>query len=425
MIMTHDQQLSEPPDAVYTVQHACRACGAAIEPFLALGDLPLANALVSLEKKLEEQTRYPLTMARCVSCALVQLLETVHPELLFRHYNYVSSNSSAFVRHAKDLVERLIVERGLNSQSQIVEIASNDGYLLDHYRAAGVPVLGIEPAVNIAHMARERGIETICDFFSQELAIQLARDGRTADVIHANNVLAHVPDLRGVVAGISALLRPDGIAVIEVPFWYDLVDRLAFDTVYHEHQFYFALSPLVPLFASQGLTIVDVERITVHGGSLRIFALPGEGRTARASVAALLADETALGVNDLRTYERFAADVGAFRQELRDFLARLRHQGKTIAAYGAAAKGATLLNYCGIGSETIDFVVDRSTLKQGLAMPGVQIPILAPGQLIQRRPDYLLLLAWNFAGEIMAQQSDYAGAGGRFILPVPHPRVIG
>jgi SAM-dependent methyltransferase len=425
MTMTHEQQLPEPPDTVYTVQHACRACGAAIEPFLALGDLPLANALVSREKKSEEQPRFPLTMARCVSCALVQLLETVRPEHLFRHYNYASSNSSAFVRHAKDLVERLIGQRGLNSQSQIVEIASNDGYLLDHYRAAGVPVLGVEPAVNIAHMARERGIETICEFFSPELAIQLARAGRTADVIHANNVLAHVPDLRGVVAGISALLRPDGIAVIEVPFWCDLVDRLAFDTVYHEHLFYFALSPLVPLFALQGLTIVDVERITVHGGSLRIFAQPGEGRTAGASVAALLAGEAAWGVNNPATYERFAADVSALRQELRDFLARLRHQGKTIAAYGAAAKGATLLNYCGIGRETIDFVVDRSSLKQGLAMPGVEIPVLAPGQLMQRRPDYLLLLAWNFADEIVSQQVDYARAGGSFILPMPHPRVIG
>jgi SAM-dependent methyltransferase len=410
--------------ALIASERACRACGGKLESFLALGNLPLANALVPLDTPSANQQRFPLTVTRCTGCALVQLAETVNPEHLFRHYNYLSSNSPAFVAHAKDLAERIIAERKLDASSSVVEIASNDGYLLEHYRNAGVPVLGIEPAVNIAQVARQRGIETITEFFSRELAVRLAREGRVADVLHANNVLAHVSDLRGVVAGICAVLKPGGVAVIEVPYLRDLLENLEFDTVYHEHLCYFALTPLVTLFASEGLAIVCVERVAVHGGSLRIFAQRGPDASVSSSVLNLLAEEEEWGVHDVHVYDRFAAEVSALRLALPKFLLRLRAKGKTIAAYGAAAKGATLLNYCGIGRETIDFVVDRSLLKQGMAMPGVEIPILAPEQLMVRRPDYLLLLAWNFADEIVAQQQDYAQAGGQFILPVPQPRVV-
>jgi SAM-dependent methyltransferase len=348
----------------------------------------------------------------------------VDPRRLFRHYNYLSSTSPAFVAYTKHLVKRLVAEHKLDASSHVVEIASNDGYLLQHYRAMGVPVLGIEPAVNIAKIARERGIETITEFFSYDLAIKLAGEGRAADVLHANNVLAHVPALRGVVAGISVILKPGGVAVIEVPYLRDLINKLEFDTVYHEHLCYFALTPLVMLFNSEGLTILDVERVAIHGGSLRIFAQRAGGGPKSASVAGLLAEEKAWGVDDPRVYEQFADDVRAFRPALLNFLTDLRARGRTIAAYGAAAKGATLLNYCGIGRETIDFVVDRSSIKQGLAMPGVEIPILGPEELTRRRPDYLLLLAWNFAQEIIAQQSSYAHSGGRFILPMPRPHVL-
>ena len=354
----------------------------------------------------------------------MQLGEIVDPAHLFRHYNYLSSTSPAFVAHARLIVERLISGRQLGPGSRVVEIASNDGYLLQHYHAAGVPVLGIEPAINIAEVARAHGIETISEFFSRELAIRLAGEGLTADVLHANNVLAHVPDLRGVVAGIAAILKPEGIAVIEAPYLRDMIDKLEFDTIYHEHQCYFALTPLMELFASEGLTIVDVEPVAFHGGSLRIFAQRGSQRHRSENVTNLLAEEAAWGVAGPERYQRFGDDVRAFRPLLRDFLGDLRARGHSIAAYGAAAKGTTLLNYCGIGRETIDYAVDRSRLKQGMAMPGVGIVVVAPEELARRRPDYLLLLAWNFADEIVAQQQEYARAGGRFIVPLPVPRVI-
>ena len=391
---------------------------------LSLGDMPLANALVALGTPAEAQRRFPLTLMRCATCALVQLREIVDPAHLFGTYNYASSTSPAFVAHAKELVERLIAERNLGADSQVIEVASNDGYLLQHYQAAGVPALGIEPAANIAEIARRRGISTITEFFSHTLAQALAADGRKADVLHANNVLAHVPDLRGVAAGIAAILKPGGVAVIEFPYLRDLVDKLEFDTIYHEHQCYFALTPLVRLFATENLAVVDVEHLAVHGGSLRIFVQPGAGSPISLRATTLLAEEASWGVGSSALYRRFGDAVRAFRPTLRAFLDGLRAEGKTLAAYGAAAKGATLLNYCGIGHATIGFAVDRSPLKQGFALPGVEIPVLPPEELLRRQPDCLLLLAWNFADEIVAQQRAYAQAGGRFIVPVPTPRFI-
>ena len=400
----------------------CRACGHGTERFLAFGDLPLANALVPIGTAVED--RFPLTMTFCRGCGLVQLAETIDPARLFRHYVYLSSNSPAFLRHAQTLTHRLIKERSLGRDSRVIEIASNDGYLLQYYKNAGISVLGVEPARNIAEVARQRGIETIGEFFSPELAATLRADNRLADVIHANNVLAHVPDLRGFVAGLAAILRPKGIVVIEAPYVRDLVEKLEFDTVYHEHLCYFSLTPLIPLFARSGLEIFRVERIPVHGGSLRLFARATGGGPPEPSVAQMLADERHWGAADTTVYRRFADAVRSYRPTLRAFLANLRAAGKSIAAYGASAKGATLLNYCGVDRTLIDFVVDRSTLKQGLAMPGVQLPILAPDELLHRQPDFVLLLAWNFADEVMEQQAEYRRHGGRFIVPVPEPKIL-
>jgi SAM-dependent methyltransferase len=403
---------------------ACRGCGHATDPFLPYGDLPLANGLIYPELPHGAEARFPLTLTLCPACALVQLAESTDPETLFRHYLYQTSTSAAFVSHAGALAQRLIAERRLGPDNQVIEIASNDGYLLQHYRAAGVPVLGIEPAVNIAELARQRGIDTICEFFSQDFADRLRREGRRADVVHAHNVLAHVPNLNGFIGGIAAILAPDGVTVIEAPYLIDLVDNLEFDTVYHEHLCYFSLTPLVPLFARHGLQIAAVERIPIHGGSLRVFARHAGQWAPDGSVDAMLAHERDWGASDLSTYRRFADAVTAFRPAFRAFLGAVRARGKSVAAYGAAAKGATLLNYCGIGRETIDFVVDRSPLKQGLTMPGARLPILPAEQLLLRQPDFTVLLAWNFVDEILAQQAEYQRRGGRFGLPLPQPRVL-
>jgi len=303
-------------------------------------------------------------------------------------------------------------------------VASNDGYLLQHYVAAGVPVLGIEPAANIAKVARERGIETVSEFFGRDLARALRASGRVADVIHANNVLAHVPDLRGVVAGFRELLAPSGLAVIEAPYVRDMIDHCEFDTIYHEHLCYFSLTALDRLFRSEGLTIVDVEHLPIHGGSLRIFATPSASSPARSgSVDAMLADERAWGVDKDATYAAFASDVETVRRDLIALVDELRREGHHVAAYGAAAKGATLLNYAGIGADRIDFVADRNTYKQGRYMPGARIPIVAPSALLDRAPAYTLLLTWNFADEIFAQQAEYRARGGKFIVPVPRVEI--
>jgi SAM-dependent methyltransferase len=326
--------------------------------------------------------------------------------------------------HAAALVEELVESRGLDRQSQVVEIASNDGYLLRHYQQHGIPVLGIEPARNIAEAARRDGIPTLCRFFDAELAHQLVREGKRADVVHAHNVLAHVADLDGFVRGIEVLLKRDGIAVVEVPYVRDLVERCEFDTIYHEHLCYFSLTSLAALFSPRGLSIVHVERVPIHGGSLRLHIAPGQ-QLADRSVDLLLAEVVDWGVRRLDPYLAFAGRVDRLRQELREFLEHLKGQGKRIAAYGASAKGSTLLNSIGIGSETLDFVVDRSPVKQGRYTPGTRLPIYAPGKLLEEMPDYVLLLTWNFTDEIIGQQREYLERGGRFIIPIPEVRVLG
>jgi SAM-dependent methyltransferase len=401
---------------------ACRSCSkAGLETILSLGAMPLANSLLRADQLAAPEPRHPLDLAFCPACSLVQITETVSPEELFRDYLYFSSFSDGMVAHARELVGRLVRERRLGAQSLAVEVASNDGYLLQWYKTASVPVLGIEPARNVAAVAeRDRGIPTIAEFFDLALAQRLAAEGRRADVIHANNVLAHVADLAGFVAGIRTLLAPGGVAIIEVPYLGEMIPRLEFDTIYHEHLCYFSLTALDALFRRHGLAIADVEEIALHGGSLLLQVARDEDAAITAPrVAALLARERSIGMTAPPYYADFAPRVARWRDQFRAFLAAQRREGRRIAAYGAAAKGATLLNAAGIGRESIDFVVDRSTYKQGLFMPGVHLPIRPTEALLEEQPDLVVLLAWNFREEIVAQQAEYVRRGGRFVVPIP------
>jgi SAM-dependent methyltransferase len=391
---------------------------------LSLGSMPLANSLPTPEDLLVPEPRYPLELAVCAGCALVQITRTVAPEELFSEYAYFSSYSSTLVERAEALVARMIEERGLGTDSLVVEVASNDGYLLQHYVMRGVPTLGIDPARNVAEAAQARGVSTLCEFFGLPVAERLRGEGRRADVIHANNVLAHVPEVNGFVSAIARLLADQGTVVIETPYVVDLLDKLEFDTIYHEHVFYYSLTALRNIFQSNGLVLVDVEHVDVHGGSLRAFAqLPGAAQP-HDSVSQFLAAEHRRGIGDVAYYRGFSDRVIALGRELRDLLSSLKAEGHRIAAYGAAAKGAVLLNAFGIGPAELDFVADRNPYKQGRVMPGVHVPIVGPERLLEDMPDYVLLLAWNLEQEVLAQEADYCTRGGRFIVPIPKPRVV-
>jgi len=402
----------------------CRICSqVGLNPVISLGNTPLANALLREEELDASESKWPLDLAWCPTCSLVQITETVPPEKLFRDYPYFSSFSDTMVSHARSIVERISDARQLGPDSLVVEVASNDGYLLQWYRKAGIPVLGIEPARNIARVAEaERGVRTISEFFGQDLARELVVSGERADVIHANNVLAHVADLNGVISGFATLLKPDGVAVIESPYLKDLMDHVEFDTIYHEHLCYFSLTALTQLFGQHGLEIVDVERLKIHGGSLRIVAAKAGHMSVKQGVYELL-DEEAAWVRNPEFYSSFGERVESLGQELVSLLHTLKANGNRIAVYGASAKGSTLLNYFGIGSDLLEYVVDRSTVKQGQYTPGTRLKIHDPSRLMEDQPDYCLLLTWNFAEEVLAQQSQYRRQGGKFIIPIPNVRV--
>lgn len=398
----------------------CRSCGAGgLVPVLDLGLQPLANALRHPDQRGQAEPRFPLDLALCRSCSLVQILDSIPPEAIFTDYPYFSSVIPTLVEHARVLATRIVREQGLGPGDTVVELASNDGYLLQHYGALGVRVLGIEPARNIAEVAEARGIPTLTEFFGREMGVQLAADGIAPAVVHAHNVLAHVPDLNGFVAGISALIHSGGCAVIEAPYVKDLLDDCEFDTIYHEHLCYYSLTAIDALFRAHDLRVERVERIPIHGGSLRIFARRTGFASPDPTVAALLAEERGWGVGTEEPYIAFAREVVRMKESLSGLLAKLKDGGYSLAAYGAAAKGSTLLNTFGIDGTTLDFVADASPHKQGYYTPGSDLEVRPPSALLELMPDYVLLLAWNFADEILEQQREYRARGGRFIVPIP------
>ena len=403
---------------------SCRSCGAGeLEIFLSLGSLPLSDGFLAPGDLAGTEPRYPLDVAFCPSCALVQILETVPPEQLFAaDYPYFSSFTDALLEHSAANVERRIEEQRLDEHSLVIELASNDGYLLQYYRARGIPVLGIDPAPGPVAAARAKGIDTLQAFFGRDLAAELAAQGRRADVLHANNVLAHVADTNGFVAGIGMLLKDDGVAVLEVPYVRELIDNGEFDTIYHEHLCYFSVTALAGLFRRHGLALNRVEPLKIHGGSLRLFVAKHE--RADRSVDEHLRAERQLGLDRLEYYADFSSRVAQIRDELRALLERLRRDGARIAGYGAAAKGTILLNFAGIGRQVLEFVADRNVHKQGRYVPGVRLPIVSPARILQQQPDYLLILPWNFKEEIMQQQGEYRRRGGRFIVPVPEVVIV-
>jgi SAM-dependent methyltransferase len=401
---------------------ACRSCSStSLEVFLDLGEHPPSDALRSPEQLDQPEPRYPLEVAFCKECALVQILETVPPEELFGDdYPYFSSFIDSLVEHSRQHVEARLEERP--QPARVIELASNDGYLLQFYAERGISVLGIDPAKGPVEAARKKGIETRHAFFTEQLAEELAGAGIQAEILHANNVLAHVADTRGFVRGIAKILMDEGVAVFEVPHLRPLIEHREFDTIYHEHLCYFSGLALDRLFRESGLFVNHVEHLPIHGGSLRIFVEKREDP--RESMLSLLAEERALGMDRIEFFQDFAAQVASLRDELRALLEGLRKDGKKIAAYGAAAKGATLLNYCEIDEQWLDFAVDRNVHKQGKYMPGTRLEIRAPEALLDAQPDYCLILPWNFRDEIVAQQREYTQRGGRFIVPVPRPQVL-
>jgi SAM-dependent methyltransferase len=405
----------------------CRFCGAALQrTFVDLGRAPLSNAFLTAEQLRQMEPHYPLHVYVCEECLLVQLEEFATAENIFTDYLYFSSFSDLWLRHAEAYAARMTDELRLSAGSLVVEVASNDGYLLQYFHHRGVGVLGVEPAANVAMVAQAKGVPTDIAFFGEAAAQRLVDAGKAADLICANNVLAHVPDLNDFVAGFRILLKPAGIITVEFPDLLCLIAGRQIDTIYHEHFSYFSALVVDKVFARHGLRIFDVDRLPTHDGSLRIHACHA-GNAARQRTGrfhALQADERAAGLAELTTYDRFAETAVDVKCQVLKFLIAARREGKLVAGYGAPAKGNTLLNYCGVGPELIRFTVDRSPHKQGRYLPGVQIPIFAPEHIIEVKPDYVFILPWNLEDEIVQQMAVVREWGGKFVVPIPHLCIV-
>ena len=404
----------------------CRTCKrSSFIPLFSLGMTPLANAFLSKKQLDEPELYFPLELYLCRHCGLVQLGHVVSPAVLFGNYVYVSSTSSVFVGHFESYAKELVTRLKLHSDSLAVDIGSNDGILLKPFQTLGVRVLGVEPAAKIAEQARKAGIPTVSEFFSSKTALKIVNKYGKASVISANNVFAHIDDLDEVVKGVKTLLDPSGMFVIEAPYLVDFLQKNYFDLVYHEHLSYLSIRSLQALFDRFDMQVVDVQKQTVHGGSIRVFVAHKKSEhTVRPTVARYLQNEQKMKLYDGQTYSLFAKKILENKARLVGLLARLKSRGATIAGYGAPAKGNTLLNYFGIGKEVLDFIVDDSPWKQNLFTPGTHIPVVSSEMLYKKKTDYLLILAWNFAPSIIHMHKRYHEDGGRFIVPVPRPRIL-
>ena len=409
-----------------STQGTCRLCGSRLErTFVDLGMSPLCESFLVREQLDAMEPYFPLHALVCGQCFLVQLKEYVSPEHIFREYAYFSSYSTSWVAHAKRYCEAVTKRLGLGPDSLAVELASNDGYLLQHFAGLGVPVLGVEPAANVAKVAIDKGIPTRVDFFGRKLAAELAAEGKRADLIIGNNVLAQVPDLNDFTGGMAELLKPEGVITLEFPHLERLIAENQFDTIYHEHFSYFSLVTIEALAERHGLKIIDVEELTTHGGSLRVYlARKTSARVPAQSVADLLAREQRLGYRKLETYASFGRQVQATKRKLLTLLIAAKEQGKRVCGYGAPGKGNTLLNYCGIGPDFLDFTVDRNPYKHGRFTPGMHIPIHPVEAIDEAKPDYILILPWNLKHEIIEQMSHVGRWGAKFIVPIPEATII-
>jgi predicted TPR repeat methyltransferase len=405
--------------------HTCRFCGSPLEHVVVdLGVSPLCESFLRADQLDEMEPFYPLRVTVCARCFLVQLPAYVTPEVIFTEYAYFSSYSDSWLEHAREYAEKMRRSLDLGPTSLVVELGSNDGYLLRNFVDAGVPVLGIEPAQNVARVAEAAGVRTLARFFSHELAVELCGDGRSADLIVCNNTLAQIPDLNDVVAGIATLLAAHGLLTIEVPHLLPLLAENQFDTIYHEHFSYFSLGTMCRILAAHGLEVTDVEELPTHGGSLRVHGRHAGSAVPSQRVEAMLRQEREAGLEDVATYEAFGARVAASKRSILAFLIAARHDGKSIAGYGAPGKANTLLNYCGIGPDLLPYTVDRNPYKQGRYTPGRRIPIGHPDRIARERPDIVWILPWNLRREVAAQLSYVQDWGGRLFVAIPEPRLL-
>lgn len=405
----------------------CLFCASPLtQTFIDLGMSPLCESYVSREQLNQMEPFYPLHVRVCGKCFLVQLEEYVSPEHIFTEYAYFSSYSDSWVQHAKDYTDMIVARLRIGKQHHVVELASNDGYLLQHFVRKEIPCLGIEPAANVAKVAIEKGVPTQVSFFGRRTAEKMVEDGKQADLVIGNNVLAQVPDLNDFVAGIQMLLKANGVATLEFPHLVRLMEQNQFDTIYHEHFSYFSLISVEKIFAAHGLTLFDVEEIPTHGGSIRIYARQAgdDSKSITTRLTDLREREIALGLNRMSAYSSFEEQVKATKRNLLDFLIQARRAGKKIVGYGAPGKGNTLLNYCGIRTDFLDFTVDRNPYKQGKYLPGTHIPIFPVEKIDEAKPDYLLILPWNFKDEIIKQMARIRGWGGKFVVPIPNVEIV-